>query len=43
MGRKITVWLFQAINCQNFSWENLDMATKGKPQARNWISSNCTK
>ena len=25
------LWIFQAINKRNFTWENLDMAKKGKP------------
>ena len=31
MGRKTTVWIFQAENKQNFTRENLDMAKKWKP------------
>ena len=44
MRWKITVWLFQATNKQNPTWEALDMAKKEKPWERNWISSdNSTK
>ena len=32
--------MFQATNWQNLKYENLDMAKKGKPLVRNWISSN---
>ena len=31
MGRKTTVWTFQATNKRNFTRENLDMTKKGKP------------
>ena len=31
MGRKTTVWIFQATNSRNFTWEDLDMAMIGKP------------
>ena len=30
MGRKTTVWIFQATNKRNFTREDLDMAKKGK-------------
>ena len=30
MGRKITVWTFQATNQRNFTRENVDMAKKVK-------------
>ena len=30
MGRKITVWIFQATNWQNLTREDLDMTTKEK-------------
>ena len=35
MGRKRIARIFQAINGRNFTRQNLDMATKGKPQERN--------
>ena len=35
MGRKITIWILQAINKLSLIRENLDMAKKGKPQERN--------
>ena len=31
MGRKTTVWIFQATNKQNFTRENVNMIKKGKP------------
>ena len=31
IGRKTTVWIFQATNNQNFTGENFDMAGKRKP------------
>ena len=31
MGRKPNVWSFQATNKKNLTWENLDMAKKGRP------------
>ena len=40
MGRKTTVWIFQATNKQNLTQENLDMAKKEKSFEKNWISSN---
>ena len=40
MGIKTTIWIFQMINRQNLTQEDLDMAKKEKPQKRNWISSN---
>ena len=30
MGRKTTVWIFQAANCWDFTREDMDMAYKGK-------------
>ena len=30
MGRKTTVWTFQATNKRNLTWENLDIAKKEK-------------
>ena len=35
MGRKTTVWIFQAKNERNYTRENLDMITKKKSQKRN--------
>ena len=32
--------MFQATNCRDCTWEDLNMVTKRKPQKRNWISSN---
>ena len=51
MGRKITVWIFQATNKQNFTRENLDMAKKDKREneslqiaaKNNAIRTNYTK
>ena len=40
MGRKTTIWTFQATSKQNLTRENLDIAKKGKPKERNWISSD---
>ena len=40
--RKATVWIFQAANKWNLTWENLDMAKKLKFRERSWISSNCS-
>ena len=31
MGRKATVWIFQAKNCRNPTLEDLDITKKGKP------------
>ena len=31
---------FQATNKRNLTWENLDVAKKGKSKERNWISSD---
>ena len=31
MGRKTTVWIFQAVNLRNLTRENLDMAKQRKP------------
>ena len=31
MGRKSSVWIFQATYKRNITQENLDMAKKGKP------------
>ena len=31
MGRKTTVWIFQATNKRNLTRKNFDMAKKGKP------------
>ena len=35
MGRKTTVWIFQATNKQNLTQKDLDMAKKEKPLERN--------
>ena len=35
IGRKTTVWTFQATNKRNLNRENLDMAKKGKPLEKN--------
>ena len=40
MGRTTTVWIFQATNKWNLTREDMSMAKKGKPQDKNWISSN---
>ena len=40
MGRKITLWIFQATNKRNIPRKNMDMAMKGKPKGRNPISSD---
>ena len=40
MGRKTTVWIFRETSKWNLTQEDLDMATKGKPEERNWISAN---
>ena len=40
MERKAIVWMFQAVNKRNLTWEDLDMAKKEEPYKRNWISSN---
>ena len=40
MGRKTTVWPFQAINKRNLTRENLDVAMKRKRFERNRISSD---
>ena len=41
MGRKTTIWTFQATNKQNLTRKNLDMTKKGKLFEWNWISSDC--
>ena len=44
MWRKTTVWIFQATNHRHLTGKKLDMAKKGKPFERDWISTNsCTK
>ena len=40
MGRKTTVWTLQTTNKRNLTRENMDIAKKGKPSERNWISSD---
>ena len=35
IGRKITVWIFQATNWQDFTREDAGIAKEGKPQKRN--------
>ena len=35
MGRKLTVWIFQATNWQDCSREDMDMVKKKKSQERN--------
>ena len=35
MGRKSTLWTFQATNKRNLTGEYLDMAKKGKRQEKN--------
>ena len=43
MGRKTTAWIFQETKEQNLIRENFDMAEKGQPKERNWISSNSSQ
>ena len=40
MGRKTFLWIYQAINKQNLTRENLDMDKKWKTLERNRNSSN---
>ena len=43
MGRKTTLWIFQATNEQNVTREDLVMAKNEKPLEGNWISSNSSQ
>ena len=42
MGGKTTIWTLQAKHRRDRISEDMDMAKKGKPQARNRISYNCS-